>query len=255
MNIRLAPTAGIPEIAAGDDLAAIVGDALAAGTGDLGSPRDGDIVVVAQKIVSKAEGRTVDPAAITPGAQAIELAEITGKDAVVVQAILDESANVLRTAPGVLIVETHHGFVCANAGVDRSNLPDADSLLLLPADPDASARGLWQAWTTRFGVRLGVIVTDSFGRAWRTGQTDVAIGCAGLRPVLDLRGEADAHGRALAATIDAVADELAGAANLARDKNSREPVVLIRGREDITTDVEGCGVDDLLREKSRDLFR
>ncbi len=255
MNLRLAPVTGIPEIAAGDDLATIVGNALAAGAGDLGSPRDGDIVVVAQKIVSKAEGRTVRPAELTPGPRAIELAALTEKDAVVVQAILNESASVLRTAPGVLIVETHHGFVCANAGVDRSNLPDGESLLLLPVDPDASARGLWRSLTTRFGIRLGVVVTDSFGRAWRTGQTDVAIGCAGLRPLLDIRGEQDAHGQALTATIDAVADELAGAANLARRKNSLEPVVLIRGREDIITNDEGCGVDDLLREKSRDLFR
>ncbi|MBI4897055.1 MAG: coenzyme F420-0:L-glutamate ligase [Actinobacteria bacterium] len=255
MNVQLVALPGIPEIRGGDDLAEIIGNALAARSTPLDAPCDGDIVVIAQKIVSKAEGRTVRPAEIEPSEQALELAQVTGKDPREIQAILGESSAVLRAEPGVLIVETIHGFVCANAGIDRSNVPDGDSLLLLPADPDASARDLRQKLTARFSVGVGVIVTDSFGRAWRTGQSDVAIGCAGIRPLLDLRGETDVQGRELSATIDAVADELAGAANLARQKSSREPVVLVRGRGDLVVENEGEGAASILRDRSRDLFR
>lgn len=255
MNIELTAVAGIPELKAGDDLAAVIGDVLASGAGDAGPPHDGDILTVAQKIVSKAEGRTVALSAIVPGAEAAELARRTGKDPRLVEAILSESVAVLRAAPGVLIVETSHGFVCANAGIDRSNVPGDDTLLLLPADPDASARALRRALRERFAAEIGVIITDSFGRAWRVGQRDVAIGCAGVRPLIDLRGDADRHGRELTASLDAVADELAAAANLVRGKCSGEPVVLVRGREDLVTPEDGPGAIPLLRERSLDLFR
>lgn len=255
MTIELTAISGIPEIKTGDDLGAAICDALESGTTDAGPLRDGDIVTVAQKVVSKAEGRGVALPAIVPSADAAELARRTGKDPRLVEAILNESVAVLRAAPGVLIVETRHGFVCANAGIDRSNVPGDDTLLLLPADPDASARALRQTLRERFAAEIGVILTDSFGRAWRTGQQDVAIGCAGVRPLVDLRGDADRHGHELTASIDAVADALAAAANLARGKRSGEPVVLVRGRADLVTSEDGPGVIPLLRERSLDLFR
>ncbi|HEX7437512.1 MAG TPA: coenzyme F420-0:L-glutamate ligase [Caldimonas sp.] len=255
MTIELTAVAGIPEVKAGDDLAAVIGDAIASGTADNEPPRDGDIIAVAQKIVSKAEGRTTSLSAIVPGAEAAELARRTGKDPRLIEAILGESAKVLRASHGVLIVETNHGFVCANAGIDRSNVPGDDALLLLPSDPDASARKLRRALHERWAAEIGVIVTDSFGRAWRVGQQDVTIGCAGVRPLVDLRGGGDRNGRELTASIDAVADELAAAANLARAKCSGEPVVLIRGRAELVTPEDGPGAVPLLRERTLDLFR
>jgi coenzyme F420-0:L-glutamate ligase/coenzyme F420-1:gamma-L-glutamate ligase len=255
MNIELIAISGMPEVKAGDDLGAAICDALASGMTDTAPLRDGDIVMVAQKVVSKAEGRGVALSAIVPSADAVELARRTGKDPRLVEAILNESVEVLRAAPGVLIVETRHGFVCANAGIDRSNVPGDDTLLLLPADPDTSARALRQTLHERFAAEIGVILTDSFGRAWRTGQQDVAIGCAGVRPLVDLRGSSDRHDRELTASIDAVADALATAANLARGKRSGEPVVLVRGRADLVTSEDGPGVIPLLRERPLDLFR
>lgn len=233
---------GLPEIRPGDDLAAL----LAAAADDL---RPTDVLAVAHKVVSKAEGRLVELATVEPGREARALAARHGKDPRHVQVILDESAEVVRADGGRIICRTRHGFVCANAGVDASNAGAPGTLVLLPADPDASARTLRQ--------RLGcaVLVTDSFGRPWRTGQSEVAIGCAGLAPVEDWRGRPDAHGRELAATLIAIADEAAAAADLARTKTSREPAVRLRGLERHVTAQDGPGAAALVRALEDDLFR
>jgi coenzyme F420-0:L-glutamate ligase/coenzyme F420-1:gamma-L-glutamate ligase len=241
---------GLPEVRHGDDIAELIADALPAG--DLG---DRDLLVVAHKIVSKAEGRIRRLATITPGPRALELAERLGKDARHVQAVLDESREVLRATNGVMICVTHHGFVCANAGVDASNVAEDDALVLLPTDPDASARALRERLRTLTGARPAVLITDSFGRAWRHGQAEVAIGCAGLRPLEDWRGRTDSTGRELRATWIAVADQLASAADLARRKDSRQPVVLVRGAEDHVLEEDGPGATALLRPAAEDLFR
>lgn len=247
MKIEAVALDGIHEIEPGDDLVdAIVGSSESIG--------DGDIVVVAQKIVSKSEGRFRELSAVEPSDRARELASQTEKDPAMVQLILDESRSVLRAVPGVLIVETNHGFVCANAGIDTSNVV-GDRVLLLPIDPDAAARGIRDGLRARLGIAPGVIITDSFGRAWRSGQADVAIGCAGIEPLLDLRGSADSNGRELAATVTAVADEIAAAADLARAKSSGHPVVIVRGRGDLVQDSDGRGAVAGLRERSQDLFR
>jgi coenzyme F420-0:L-glutamate ligase / coenzyme F420-1:gamma-L-glutamate ligase len=237
---------GLPEVRPGDDLAALLRD---------GGYEPGDVLVVAHKIVSKAEGalRALDGVAV--GDRARELARDHGKDPRLVQVILDESAAVLRAERGVLICRTHHGFVCANAGVDASNAPDDETVVLLPRDPDGSARGLRAALRERAGVALAVVITDSFGRAWRHGQADIAIGCAGLRPLEDWRGRSDARGRELRATWIAVADEAAGAADLARTKDSRQPAVVVRGLDAHVTDEDGPGALALVRPPEDDLFR
>lgn len=240
---------GIPEVRAGDDLAALLSAALPA---DLAA---GDVVAVAHKVVSKAEGRTRRLAEIDPGTRARELAAEHDKDARVVQAVLDESAAILRAGHGVLICETHHGLVCANAGVDRSNAAGPDELILLPADPDASARTLRAGIAAVRGVAPAVVISDSFGRAWRLGQTDVAIGAAGLTPIDDWRGCHDARGRALQATAIAVADAIAAAADLARAKDGDEPAVLLRGLDRFVTAADGPGALSLRRPPADDLFR
>ena len=234
---------------AGDDLAALVA---AAATDDL---RSGDVLVVAQKVVSKAEGRVRRLAAIEPGARALELAADHAKDPRLVQAVLDESAELLRARDGVLVCVTRHGFVCANAGIDRSNSAGDDELILLPEDPDASARGLRAGLEALTGARPAVVVADSFGRAWRLGQTDVAIGAAGIVPLDDWRGRVDAYGRELRVTQIAVADSAAAAADLARTKDSRQPVVLVRGLDRFVTDDDGAGAAALRRPAEQDLFR
>ncbi len=211
----------------------------------------GDVVAVAHKAISKAEGRTRRLAAVAPSARARALAGVLGKDARALQVVLDESRAVLRAERGVLIAETHHGFVCANAGVDASNAGEPDTVILLPRDPDASARALRAA----LPGRPAVLVTDSFGRAWRHGQCDVAIGCAGLTPLEDWRGRADSVGRELRATWIAIADEVAAAADLARDKGSREPVVIVRGLERRVSVQDGPGAAALRRPPEEDLFR
>ncbi len=233
----------------GDDLAGLIA---AVAPPDLS---DGDVLVVAHKVVSKAEGRTRRLSSIDPGERARSLAAEHGKDPRVVQAVLDESAAVLRAHHGVLITVTHHGFVCANAGVDHSNVDRLDHVVLLPADPDGSARALRAATAQRLGVRPAVIVSDSFGRAWRVGQTDVAIGLAGLSPVEDWRGRADSRGRELVATEIAIADSAAGVADLARAKDSRQPVVLVRGLERHVGAHDGPGAAALRRPRELDLFR
>lgn len=238
---------GLPEIGVGDDLAALVLDAA-------GGLHDGDVLVVAHKVVSKAEGRVVALGAVQPGERARELAAEHGKDARVVEVILGETAEIVRSRPGLLICRTHHGYVCANAGVDASNAAAPDELVLLPRDPDASARALRARLRELCGAVVGVVVTDSFGRAWRVGQCDVAIGAAGLAPVDDWRGRGDASGRELRATIVAVADEAAAAADLARAKDSREPAVLVRGLERFVSDADGPGAAAIVRARGEDLF-
>jgi coenzyme F420-0:L-glutamate ligase/coenzyme F420-1:gamma-L-glutamate ligase len=241
--VRATALAGIPEVRKGDDLAALI----AAGP----EIADGDVVVIAQKIVSKAEGRTRPLARVNPGEQARSLAAEHDKDPRLVQVILDETAELLRAEHGVLICETHHGFVCANAGVDMSNAPGDGLAILLPEDPDASARRIRAA----LGRRIGVVISDSFGRAWRVGVTDVAIGAAGIQVLEDWRGRPDTEGRELRATEVALADELAAAADLARTKTSGEPVVLIRGMDRAVTDEDGPGAAALRRPRNLDLFR
>jgi coenzyme F420-0:L-glutamate ligase / coenzyme F420-1:gamma-L-glutamate ligase len=216
---------------------------------------NGDVVAVAHKVVSKAEGRTRRLAEIDPGERAYELAAEHDKDARLVQAVLDESAAVLRAGHGVLICETRQGLVCANAGVDRSNTADPDELILLPDDPDASARALRASIAEATGVRPAVLISDSFGRAWRLGQTDVAIGAAGLTPLDDWRGRRDAHGRELQATAIAVADAIAAAADLVRAKDARQPAVLLRGLDRFVTQDDGPGAASLRRPPADDLFR
>jgi coenzyme F420-0:L-glutamate ligase/coenzyme F420-1:gamma-L-glutamate ligase len=212
------------------------------------------VVVIASKAVSKAEGRIAALADVSPGDEARRIAE-QGKDARLVQLVLDESAEVLRAEHGVLIVETYHGFVCANAGIDLSNVPGEDVALLLPVDSDRSARELRERIEEARGVRPAVLVTDSFGRAWRLGQVDVAIGAAGLITVDDWRGRSDAHGRELRATVAAVGDAIAGAADLARSKDAGEPAVLVRGLERFVTPEDGPGATALRRPRPDDLFR
>jgi len=231
---------GLPEIEPGTDLAAL----LAPHVGD------GDVLVLAHKAVSKAEGRVVSLGDVEITGRALALAAEHGKDPRHVQVILDETAKVVRARPGVLICRTHHGFVCANAGVDASNAPDG-CLVLLPRDPDASARALRRA----LGARCGVVIADSFGRAWRVGQADVAIGAAGIAVLDDWRGRADREGRELEATLVAVADQAASAADLARaGKDAGEPAVIVGGLERFLLDDDGPGAAALLRARSEDLF-
>ncbi len=263
---------GLPEVRAGDDLATLIAEALDAErpTGPL---RDGQIVAIAHKVVSKAEGAVVELATVEPSARARELAADTGagaplgsvlpggpgKDPRAVQVVLDQSQEILRAAGGVLICRTRHGFVCANAGVDASNSAgvggESDTLIVLPRDPDASARGLRARLRELTGAQVGVLISDSFGRAWRHGQCDIAIGCAGLTPLDDWRGRTDSAGRELRATWLAVADAIAATADLARAKDSREPVVILDGLERFVTAQDGPGAGALLRPVGEDLFR
>ncbi|MED5584530.1 MAG: coenzyme F420-0:L-glutamate ligase [Actinomycetota bacterium] len=232
-GLRVVPVPGLPEVRPGDDLAGMVAAACEAAIG----LRDGDVVVVTQKVVSKAEGRLVD---IDPE---------TGHRPIVEA----ESVRILRRRGDLIIAETEHGFVCANAGVDLSNV-EAGQAALLPEDPDRSARRIRDALTHRFGVEVAVIVSDTFGRPWRRGVTDVAIGVAGLRPVIDLRGTADALGRELQVTEVAVADELAAAAELVMGKSTGIAVAVLRGVDPAWLG-DGSVVDDLVRRPDEDLFR
>jgi coenzyme F420-0:L-glutamate ligase/coenzyme F420-1:gamma-L-glutamate ligase len=246
-EIRVRPIAGLPEISEGDSIGALVAAAA--------SPDDGEVVVVSQKIVSKAEGRVRRISEVSPGARARELAGLTGKDPALVELALSESRSVVRAAPGVLITETKDGWICANAGIDASNVPGDDRVALLPADSDASARRIRAEIAEAAGTHPAVIVADSFGRPWRLGQSDIALGCAGLSPVDDWRGRHDAQGRALAATAVAVADELAAAADLARDKDSEVPGAVVSGIAHLVTAGDGPGARGLQRPEEEDLFR
>jgi coenzyme F420-0:L-glutamate ligase/coenzyme F420-1:gamma-L-glutamate ligase len=254
----------LPEVRAGDDLAVLI--ARAAGAADDASGlRDGQIVAIAHKVVSKAEGAVVALADVTPTPRAQALAAegaaagAAAKDPRVVQVVLDQSRELVRSARGVLICRTHHGFVCANAGVDASNVAHGDSapetVIVLPRDPDASARRLRARLRELTGAAPAVLITDSFGRAWRHGQCDVAIGCAGLAPLEDWRGRRDSVGLELRATWIAVADAVAALADLARAKDSREPVVLVVGLERFVSADDGPGAAALLRPAGEDLFR
>jgi coenzyme F420-0:L-glutamate ligase / coenzyme F420-1:gamma-L-glutamate ligase len=251
--ITLTPLPGLPEISAGDDLAALICDGVSAS--GIEALRDGDVVAIAHKAVSKAEGRVRRLTDVTPSPRARALAQEHGKDSRHVQVVLDEAQEVIRAAHGVLICVTRHGYVCANAGVDASNVPGEDAVLMLPLDPDGSARALRARLRELTGAALAVVISDSFGRAWRIGQCDIAIGCAGLAPVEDWRGRVDSQGRELHATVIATADELAAAADAARRKDGAQPVVLIRGAQGSVTAEDGPGAAALIRPPEQDLFR
>lgn len=266
-EVRAIAVMGLPEV---EERAAL---------GELISQRaqieTGDVVVIAQKVVSKAEGRLRRLSSVIPGAEARKLAAALGKEPALVELILEESSEVLRAERNVLIVETRHGFICANAGIDSSNIPEDDTVCLLPEDPDASARrlrteivgqgpgvgvsgqkrGVSGETHPRLPPTVAVVIADSFGRAWRLGQAEVAIGCAGLQPLDDWRGRPDANGRELEATLIAVADEAAAAADLVRDKDSRIPVVILRGLDRFVTPEDGPGAAALRRPRDEDLFR
>lgn len=250
-TLRARPLQGLPEVRPGDDLAALILDAL----GDEPLP-PGAVLAVAHTVVSKAEGALVKLGEVQPGERALALASELDKDPRVVQVVLDQSAEVLRAARGVLISRTSHGLVCANAGVDASNAPGPETVVLLPADPDASARAIRARLRELTGSQHApaVLITDSFGRAWRHGQTDVAIGLAGLAPLDDWRGRTDAHGLELRATWLAIADAAAGAADLVRAKDSREPVVIVEGLERFVGEEDGPGAAALVRPAAEDLF-
>jgi coenzyme F420-0:L-glutamate ligase / coenzyme F420-1:gamma-L-glutamate ligase len=245
--IEVTALPGLPEVRPGDDLAGL----LATAAERAGGLRAGDVVAVAHKVVSKAEGRVVRLADVVPGARACTLAREHGKDPRHLEVVLSEAEQVVRADAGRIICRTRHGFVCANAGVDASNATDPDTLVLLPLDPDASARAVRAA----LPEHPAVVVTDSFGRAWRNGQCEVAIGVAGLAPLEDWRGMPDAAGREMHATVIAVADEAAAAADLARAKDSREPAVRLRGLERHVLAEDGPGVAPLVRAWADDLFR
>ena len=240
------PLPRLPEIRPGDDLAGLI-DAAAARLPD-GGLRATDVLAVAHKAVAKAEGRVVRLADVEPGERARALAAAHGKDPRLVELILSESVELIRADAGRLIARTRQGFVCANAGVDQSNAGGEATAVLLPCDPDASARAL------RARLGCAVVIADSFGRAWRVGQAEVAIGCAGLAPLDDWRGRPDAGGRVLRATHIAIADQVAAAADLVRSKDSGEPAVRLRGLERCVLAGDGPGATALLRAPDQDLF-
>ncbi len=246
-ELRVWGVLGLPEIEAGAPLGALIAERT--------ELTEGDVVVVSQKIVSKAEGRIRRLSAVIPGAEARKYAAVLGKEPALVELILEQSAEVLRAERSVLIVETHHGLVCANAGVDSSNLPEPNTVCLLPEDPDASARRIRAEIAATTGANVGLVVADSFGRAWRLGQAEVAIGCAGLAPLDDWRGRRDSGGRELEATLIAIADEAASAADLVRDKASGIPAAVVRGLGHHVGAEDGPGAAALRRPPEEDLFR
>jgi coenzyme F420-0:L-glutamate ligase/coenzyme F420-1:gamma-L-glutamate ligase len=252
-SLEVVALEGIPEIETGGDLAGAIGDALERQPGLL-PLRDSDVLVVTQKIVSKAEGAVVDLTTVEPRPEAIAFAKRFGRDARQVEVVLREARRIVRMDRGVLITETNHGFVCANGGVDASNVgPGSGSVVtLLPEDPDASANRIRTRIRERFGTDVPVIVSDSFGRPWRWGIVDVALGVSGMHPLDDLRGTADHDGRVMQSTVRAVADELASAAELALGKTAGRPVALVRG----AAFVRGEGsIRELLMPAENDLFR
>jgi coenzyme F420-0:L-glutamate ligase/coenzyme F420-1:gamma-L-glutamate ligase len=251
-DVQVVGLTGIPEITARSDLAAEIVQALRR---QALQPDAADVLVVAQKVVSKAEGRSVDLRTVSPGAEALELAAAVAKDPRLVQVILSESRRVIRRAPGTLIVETRHGFICANAGVDHSNVDAPHHVLRLPLDPDASARRLREALRLALDVAPAVVISDSHGRAWRLGSVGVAIGAAGLEPLLDLRGRADRHGRPLVVSTAGRVDEIAAAAGLVMGEAAEGiPCALVRGVE-WTPASPGAGAVGIQRPEERNLFR
>ena len=248
-SLVITPVGGLPEIRPGDDLARFIVDgARAAGV----ALKDGDVLAVAQKIVSKSEGRIVHLADVQPGPRATAMAEESGKDARQLEVVLRETTKVVRWAHGVLISETRHGFVCANAGVDRSNAGAPDTVILLPLDPDASATRLRDAIKERSGATVAVVVTDTFGRAWREGHMNVAIGIAGLPALKRYMGQFDPEGYELRVTEIAVADEVAAAAELVMGKLDRCPVAVVRG---LVVKEPSETARDYVRPAEKDLFR
>ena len=248
-ELSVAGLPGVPEVRCGDDLAGLI---VEAATRQGGGLRSADVLVVAQKVVSKAEGRIIALRDVKPSNAARAFADTWGKDARQVEVVLQESARIVRMDRGIIIAETKHGLICANAGVDASNVPGEDHVCLLPLDPDASAQQLMKALRERAGISLGVIVSDTFGRPWREGLTNVAIGVAGLAPLVSYVGQRDPHGHLLRVTELAVADELAAAAGLVMRKLDRIPVVRIRGYRYEPGDQ---GAHNLIRPAEKDLFR
>ncbi len=248
-EIQLTPIRGIPEIRPGDDLGLMIARAADKMKFKI---TDGDIIVVAQKIVSKAEGRLVNLESVTPSEFAVEIANKQQRDPRLIEVVLSESANIVRSDDHVLITETKHGFVCANAGVDRSNVVGKEWVSLLPVAPDDSALLLKTRFAELLKVNAAVVITDTFGRAWREGLTNVAIGVAGIKPLKDFRGKTDDHGKELSATVLAVADEIAASSGLLMRKTARIPVVVIRG---YYFDHGEGSARELVRPKERDLFR
>jgi coenzyme F420-0:L-glutamate ligase / coenzyme F420-1:gamma-L-glutamate ligase len=245
-ELRIRPLQGLPELKQGDELGRLIADSA--------RPAAGDIVVISQKAVSKVEGRVRTLSDVEPGERARELAEDLDKDPALVELVLSESMRVVRAERGVLITETNDGWICANAGIDSSNLADGD-VSLLPVDGDVSARRIRGEIAASAGASPAVVIADSFGRAWRVGQADVAIGCAGIAPLADWRGRQDAHGAELTATLIGIADELASAADLVRDKDSGVPGAVISGAADLVTADDGPGAGPLRRAAEDDLFR
>jgi len=245
-ELRIRPLTGIPELQEGDDLGALIAASAVPGAAE--------IVVISQKGVSKVEGRVRSLSEVEPGERARRLAAELGKDPALVELVLSESKRIVRAERGVLITETNGGWVCANAGIDASNLEEGLASLL-PEDGDASARRIRREIAEASGARPAVVIADSFGRAWRIGQADIAIGCAGLPPLADWRGRPDQHGRELAATQIALADELASAADLARDKDAGVPGAIVAGLGHLVTPDDGPGARAIPRAAEDDLFR
>lgn len=247
-RIEVTPIRGVPEVRSGSDLGNMIFEGLRSSRLSL---KDGDVLVVKQKVVSKAEGRVVRLSKVVPGPRARRLAREQGKDERLVELVLRESVRVVRAAHGVIITQTRHGFICANSGVDQSNV-GAGLVALLPKDPDMSAARIRETLEGKTGARLAVIVTDTFGRPWRLGQTDVAIGCSGIAPLLKYVGKKDRFGYELRVTAPAVVDEIAGAAELAMGKLQGIPAAIVRGA---TYERGGKGARSLIMPRSRDLFR
>ena len=249
MALQIFGVPGLPEIVHGSDLAAMILDAAS----EAGTPiADGDVVVVTSKIVSKAEGRTVELADVEPSPFAAEWSKVWDKDPAVTELVLRESKRVVRQVGPIMITETHHGFVCANSGIDQSSSGAHGRVVLLPVDPDESARRIRAGFRTA-GVDAAVIVSDTFGRAWREGQTDIAIGVAGIQPILSYIGQVDPHGHEFKVQAICTADELTGAAELVKGNTSRVPVAVVRG---FAFDIDDTAViAPVLRDQSRDLFR
>lgn len=248
-GLTVVPLKGIPQVRPGDDLARFLADAIASGKSPL---TESDVLVVAQKVVSKAEGATVRLEDVTPGKDALAVAETVNKDPRLVEVILSESKRIVRSVPGVLITETHHGLICANAGVDASNSLHEGVVVLLPRDPDGSARRIRTGIAQLTGKRIGVVVSDTFNRPWRNGSINVAIGTAGFEPLDDRRGTTDDVGHALRVTVVSIADEVASAAQLVMGEAGGIPAVLVQGLVVTRSEIGSGG---LLRDPERDLFR
>lgn len=251
-EVRLIGIAGLPEVVAGSDLSSMIANAAAS----QGVPlEDGDVLVVTQKIVSKSEGRTIDLSDVEPSDFARQFASDAGRDPRLVEAVLRESASIVKmdSERGILITETRHGFVCANSGIDSSNVQGEETVTLLPEDPDKSAARIMRLLKREFGLTvLAVVVTDTFGRAWREGHVNFAIGVAGMDPFIDYRGQVDAQGKVMGVTRIAVADEIAAAAEMVMGKVDQVPVAVVRGAKYVRSDGNAKG---LVRERGVDLFR